>query len=239
MTVRVKVCCNTHREDIALCVAEGADAVGLDVENPAHVPWVLLRGRAAELIRAVPPFVSSVAVVGGDADTILRLAEATTPDVLQLHGDEPQVVVAAVRDGLTGTAIQLVKALRVRRSAAVDDTAGWVRAAQSFVEAGADAILLDAHAPDRPGGGTGRTFDWSIARAVGRECSRPVILAGGLTPENVADAVRIARPYGLDVVSSVEDEAHRKVRECVRAFVAAARRAADETASSARPRSRR
>ena len=156
--------------------------------------------------------------------------------VLQLHGDEAQAVVAAVRDGLTGTGIQLVKALRVRRSATMDDTAGWVRTAQSFVEAGADAILLDAHAPDRPGGGTGRTFDWSIARAVGRECSRPVILAGGLTPENVADAVRIARPYGLDVVSSVEDEAHRKVRECVRAFVAAARRAADETeAGSAAP----
>ena len=238
MTVRVKVCCNTHPDDIALCVAEGADAVGVVVEYPTPVPWSLSRGRAAELIRAVPPFVSSVAVVGGDPDTILRLAEATAPDVLQLHGDEAQADVAAVREGLTGTGIRLVKALRVRRSATVDDTAGWVRTAQSFVEAGADAILLDAHAPDRPGG-TGRTFDWSIARAVGRECSRPVILAGGLTPENVADAVRIARPYGLDVVSSVEDEAHRKVRELVRAFVAAARRAADETASSARPGSRR
>jgi phosphoribosylanthranilate isomerase len=231
VTVRIKVCCNTHPEDIALSVTEGADAVGVVVEYPTPVPWSLSRGRAAELIRAVPPFVSSVAVVGGDADTILRLAEATAPDVLQLHGDEAQVVVAAVRDGLTGTGIQLVKALRVRRSASVDATAGWVRTAQSFVEAGADAILLDAHAPDRPGG-TGRTFDWSIAQAVGRECSRPLILAGGLTPENVADAVRIARPYGLDVVSSVEDEAHRKVRERVRAFVAAARRAADETASS-------
>src|SRR5262249_39275954 len=145
----------------------------------------------AELIRAVPPFVSSVAVVGGDADTILRLAEATAPDALQLHGDEPEPVVAAVRDGLTGTGIQLVKALRVRGT---DDTAAWVRTAQSFVEAGADAILLDAHAPDRPGG-TGRTFDWAIAQAVGRECSKPVILAGGLTPTNVADAVRIARPF--------------------------------------------
>jgi len=236
VTVRVKVCCNTHPEDIALSVEEGADAVGVVVEYPTPVPWSLSRGRAAELIRAVPPFVSSVAVVGGDADTILRLAEATAPDALQLHGDEAQAVVAAVRDGLTGTGIQLVKALRVRRSATADDTADWVSTAQSFVDAGADAILLDAHAPDRPGGGTGRTFDWSIARAVGRECSRPVILAGGLTPENVADAVRIARPYALDVVSSVEDGEHRKVRERVRAFVAAARRAADETdAGSAAP----
>jgi phosphoribosylanthranilate isomerase len=232
MTVRIKVCCNTHAEDIALCVAEGADAVGVVVEYPTPVPWSLSCSRAAGLIRAVPPFVSSVAVVGGDADTILRLAEATAPDALQLHDDEPQAVVAAVRDGLTGTGIQLIKALRVRRSATTDDTAGWVGTAQSFVEAGADAILLDAHTPDRPGGGTGRTFDWSIAQAVSRECSRPVILAGGLTPENVADAIRIARPYGLDVVSSVEDAEHRKVRQSVRAFVAAARRAADETEST-------
>jgi phosphoribosylanthranilate isomerase len=235
VTVRTKICCNTHLQDVALSVAEGADAVGVVVEYPTPVPWSLPRSRAAELIRSVPPFVSSVAVVGGDADTILRLAEATAPDVVQLHGDEAQAVVAAVRDGLTGTGIQLVKAVRIPRSATVDDTAGWVRTAQSFVEAGADAILLDAHAPERPGG-TGRSFDWSIARAVGRDCSRPVILAGGLTPENVVDAVRIARPYGLDVVSSVEDEEHRKVRERVRAFVTAARRAADLDAGSARPR---
>jgi phosphoribosylanthranilate isomerase len=228
MTVRIKICCNTNQEDIALCVAEGADAIGVVVEYPTPVPWTLSRARAADLIRAVPPFVSRVAVVGGDADTILRLAEATAPDALQLHGDEPEAVVAAVRNGLTGTGIQLVKALRVRGSATAD---GWVRTSQSFVDAGADAILLDAHAPDRPGG-TGRTFDWSIARAVTRECPRPVILAGGLTPQNVADAVRITRPYGLDVVSSVEDDAHRKVRERVRAFVAAARCAAGEPADA-------
>jgi phosphoribosylanthranilate isomerase len=226
--IRVKVCCNTHPADIALSIEEGADAVGVVVEYPTPVPWSLSRRRAAELMRAVSPFVSSVAVVAGDADTILRLAEATAPDALQLHGDEPEEVVADVRDGLAGTGIQLVKAVRVRPSASAGETTGWVRTAESFVEAGADAILLDAHAPDRPGGGTGRTFDWSIARAVSRGCSRPLVLAGGLTPENVADAVRTARPYALDVVTSVEDDAHRKVRERVRAFVAAARRAADE-----------
>ena len=124
------------------------------------------------LIRAVPPFVSSVAVVGGDADTILRLAEATAPDALQLHGDEPEVVVAAVRDGLTGTGIQLVKALRVRRSATVDDTAGWVRTAQSFVEAGADATCstptrrIARAAPVGPS--TGRSLEPSAERAPGR-----------------------------------------------------------------------
>jgi phosphoribosylanthranilate isomerase len=228
VTIRVKVCCNTHPADIALSVEEGADAVGVVVEYPTPVPWSVSRRRGAELLRAVPPLVSSVAVVGGDADTVLRLAEATAPDALQLHGDEPEEVVAAVREGLAGTGIQLVKALRVRSSASADDAVGWVQTAESFVEAGADAVLLDAHAPDRAGGGTGLTFDWSIARAVAGACSRPVILAGGLTPDNVGDAVRIARPYAVDVVSSVEDEAHRKVRERVRAFVAAARSGADK-----------
>lgn len=221
--MRVKVCCNTHEDDVALCVEEGADAVGVVVEFPTPVAWSLSRRRAARLIREIPPLVTSVAVVGGDAATILRLAEATAAAALQLHGDEPEEVVAEVRDGLAGTGVHVIKALRVGTSAPGEGPSDLVRSAERFVAAGADAVLLDAKAADRAGGGTGRTIDWSLAGAVSRDCSRPMILAGGLTPGNVQGAVRIAMPYAVDVVSSVEDGAHRKVRERVRAFVRAAR----------------
>ncbi len=219
---RVKVCCNTHAEDIALCVEEGADAVGVVVEYPAPVPWSLSRRRAAELISGVPPFVSTVAVVGGDADTILRLAEATRADALQLHGDEPEEVVQAVRQGLSGTGVRLLKVLSIGHGHGHDATE-WNARAERFVGAGADAILLDARAAGRAGGGTGRTIDWSLAHTVTTTCSRPVVLAGGLTPENVGSAISSVMPYAVDVVSSVEDTDHRKVRSRLRAFVAATR----------------
>ncbi len=220
--VRVKLCCNTHEEDVALCVEEGADAIGVVVEFPTPVPWSLPRRRAAALLREVPPFISSVAVVGGDTDTILRIAADTAPDALQLHGDEPADVVEAVRAGLEGTSVRLLKALRVGggpEAAATD----WPAEAARFAAVGADAILLDAKSTARAGGGTGETFDWSIARQVAAAGVLPVILAGGLTPENVAAAVTVAAPHAVDVISAVEDDRHRKVRERVRAFVRAAR----------------
>ena len=142
--IRVKVCCNTHPADIALCVEEGADAVGVVVEYPTPVPWSLSRRRAAEVIADAPPLVTTVAVVGGDPATILRLAEATAPDALQLHGDEPEEVVETVRTGLGGTGMRLIKALRVRPSASAQEASDWASAAERFVDAGADAILLDA-----------------------------------------------------------------------------------------------
>ena len=94
VAVRVKICGITHPDDAALAVEEGADALGFVVEYPDANPWILSRRRAAELMRAVPPFVTRVAVVGGDAASILDLAEATEPHVLQLHRDESEACVA-------------------------------------------------------------------------------------------------------------------------------------------------
>jgi len=219
---RVKICGNTHPEDVAICVEEGADAIGVVVEYPVPVPWSVSRGRAAALIREIPPLVTSVAVVGGDVDLILRIAEATRPGALQLHGDEPAEVVATVRDRLAGTGIHLIKAVSVGPETR-DDAQTWLARAERFTAAGADAILLDARPSDRAGGGSGIRIDWSLARSVATGCSRPVVLAGGLTPENVATAIHTVTPYAVDVISSVENAAHRKTRERVRAFVRAAR----------------
>jgi len=221
--VRVKICGITDLGDAQMCVEEGADALGFVVEHPQANPWNLNRVQAAELMRPIPPFVTRVAVVGGDASWILGIAEATTPHALQLHRDEPEEVVAEVARQLEGSGIRIIKALRIDPSADLP-VSHWVELARRFVGAGADAILVDSVTADRPAG-TGRAVAIDKARAVVESHARPSVLAGGLTPENVASVIRAVAPFAVDVISSVEDAGHRKVRERVRAFIHAAKMA--------------
>lgn len=223
MTVtRVKLCGLTSEVDVALCAEAGADALGFVVEYPLPVPWTLDRTRAAELMRVAPTFATRVAVVGGDAATVLAIAAATEPDAVQLHLDEDEATVTAVKEGLAGTGTRVVKAIRIRAGLA-PPVAEVLAAARRFVAAGADAILLDSKTSGRAAG-TGIPVDWSLARDVAAELEAPLILAGGLTPENVAGAIETVQPHAVDVISAVENAENRKVPERVRAFVAAARR---------------
>jgi len=218
---RVKLCGLTSEDDVALCAGAGADALGFVVEYPLPVPWTLDRRRAAELMRGVPPFATRVAVVGGDAATILAIAEATEPDALQLHLDEDEATVTAVREGVAGTGTRIVKAIRIR-AGETPPAAEVLATARRFVDAGADAILLDSKTSGRAAG-TGIPVDWALARDVAAALEAPLVLAGGLSPENVGDAIATVRPHAVDVISAVEDDANRKVPERVRAFVAAVR----------------
>lgn len=223
--IRVKTCGITSEEDLELCVDAGADALGFVVEYPQPVPWTLSRTRAGELARLVPGSVDRVAVVGGDAPTILAIVDALEPTSVQLHADESIETVTTVRAGLEGSGVVIVKAVRIAVDAGeVPPVAHWLALSRLFIEAGADRILLDSKTSVRPAG-TGVSFDWSIAREVASALDAPVILAGGLTPENVSVAVRDVRPYEVDVISSIEDEQHRKVPERVRGFIAAAKAA--------------
>jgi phosphoribosylanthranilate isomerase len=221
---RVKICGVTSAEDVELCLEAGADALGFVVSYPEPVPWNLTPRAARALIARVPPFTAAVAVVGGDARTILELVAAVEPSVVQLHRDEDAATVGAVHEGLAGTGVRVVKAVRIATDAgAVPPAEHWLALAREFLAAGADAILLDSKTTVRPAG-TGQSIDWEIARTIVAALDAPVLLAGGLTPGNVADAVDNVRPYAVDVISAVEDEQQRKVRDRVRAFVAAARR---------------
>ena len=222
MAVRVKICGITHPDDAALAVEEGADALGFVVEYPDANPWILSRRRAVELMRAVPPFVTRVAVVGGDAGSILDLAEATAPHALQLHRDETEACVTELAERLAGSGIRLIKALRIDASVPGPPAEALAAAARRFVEAGADAVLVDSVVPGRPAG-TGRAVDWALARTVVDTGVAPCILAGGLDPGNVGRAVAAVRPFAVDVISAVEDQDHRKVRQRVRAFIQAAK----------------
>jgi phosphoribosylanthranilate isomerase len=182
--VIVKICGITRAEDALAAVEFGADAIGF-VFWPGS-PRFIDPDRAREIAAALPPFITPVGVfVNQTPDHVNRIAALVTLGAVQLHGDErPEAAVAIARP--------VIKAIAVRDHfdpASLDE---W---------SSRTTILLDVHDPVARGG-TGRTIDWRTAAEAARR--RRVVLAGGLTPENVCAAVTIARPFGIDVSSGVE-----------------------------------
>jgi phosphoribosylanthranilate isomerase len=213
----VKICGLTNLDD-ALAAAElGADYLGFNFypESPRCIAETEC-GKIVAALRAQFPTLSCAGVfVNHPAADIVRIVERCGLDAAQLSGDEPPEALAA----LGAEQVRAFKAVR-----ATTDS----RTLEQYAASAPDgpALLLDATAP-RLYGGTGRTADWDWAAAVaGRH---PVFLAGGLTPENVADAIRTVEPWGVDTASGVESAAGKKDREGMAAFIAAARRAEMET----------
>lgn len=185
--VRVKICGITRAEDAQAAVAAGADALGFVLYPPS--PRYIAPAEAARLMSALPPFVTPVALFVDPAPEEVRALLALAPQaLLQFHGDEDDAFCAQFgRPWLKAIAVQ----------------PGVDVAAQVAAHPGAAGLLLDAWHPDLKGG-TGAAFDWS---RFPRERRQPLVLAGGLTPANVAEAVRVARPYAVDVSGGVEARA--------------------------------
>lgn len=185
-TPRVKICGITRPEDGRHAAHAGADAIGL-VFYPPSSRYVRPR-RAAEIIAALPPFVTTVGLfVDAPPERIGALLEQVPLDMLQFHGDEsPQYCAGFQRPW--------IKALRMRDG--VDARAE----ADRYGAAGARGLLVDSYVPGVPGG-TGERFDWDRLPA---DPSLPLVLAGGLDPANVAEAVRRVRPWAVDVSGGVE-----------------------------------
>lgn len=185
-TPRVKICGITRPEDGRHAAHAGADAIGL-VFYPPSSRYVRPR-RAAEIIAALPPFVTTVGLfVDAPPERIGALLEQVPLDMLQFHGDEsPQYCAGFQRPW--------IKALRMRDG--VDARAE----ADRYGAAGARGLLVDSYVPGVPGG-TGERFDWDRLPA---DPSLPLVLAGGLNPANVAEAVRRVRPWAVDVSGGVE-----------------------------------
>jgi phosphoribosylanthranilate isomerase len=202
----VKVCGITSEEDAALAAEAGVDGVGFVFwpKSPRAVGIETARRMAS----AVPASVVRVGLfVDASAETITRAVDAVGLDLVQLHGDETPELLASLP-------LRAWKALRVGSALTPADVAPW---------AGAAGLLLDARAAAAPGG-TGQAFDWTLARAV-RDRISFLVLAGGLNADNVARAIEVARPDGVDVSSGVEMAPGRKDAARVRAFVKAARSA--------------
>jgi phosphoribosylanthranilate isomerase len=206
MSVRIKICGITNEADALAAIEAGADALGFMLYSPS--PRYVTRDQAGEIIRALPPFVAKVGVFVNPTETEVRAAIAECGlDTLQFHGEEPPEFCR--RFGL-----KAIKAFRVR-------DAGSLELAKAYTS---EAWLLDSYVAGQHGG-TGAVFNWEIAAEAARRNPR-VILAGGLTPENVTEAVRVVRPFALDVSSGVENLPGRKDKEKIRAFISRARTAA-------------
>ena len=201
---RVKICGITSAEDAAAAVDAGADALGF-VFVPG-TPRYVAPDAAAEILAAMPPLVATVGVfVDRPLEEVLGIVSALGLHAVQLHGQEP----AAYSRRMP---VPVIRALRVR-------DAESLRPLETYP---AHAFLLDAYVEGRPGG-TGTPIPLGLAlRAKGR---RPVILSGGLRPDTVAPAIRLVRPYGVDVSSGVEATPGRKDHRKVREFIVNVRQA--------------
>ena len=196
--VKVKVCGMTNLKDAMVAVEEGADAVGFIFykKSPRSVTMKTVR----EIILELPPFVDTVGVfVDETAEQINKIADSCNLDMIQLHGDESPTFCKRIRR-------RVIKAFRVKDMQSV-------KKLSSFQVSG---FLLDTFSKDLHGG-TGKVFDWNLALPAKK--FGPVIMAGGLTPNNVQQAIRQVRPYGVDVCSGVESAPGIKDHKKIKAFL--------------------
>ena len=196
---RVKICGLTKESDLAAAVDVGADAIGLVFYAPS--PRALEIEQARALLNQLPPFVTSVGLFVDAEPNLVRSVLARVPlDSLQFHGEEPPDYCCAFQR-------PWIKAVRMRPGTDLEALVGRYR--------GARGLLLDTYDP-RVAGGTGRPFDWHLVPAW---LAPRIILAGGLRPDNVAEAVRLVGPYALDVSGGVESAKGVKDKAKMEAFM--------------------
>ncbi|WP_373740767.1 phosphoribosylanthranilate isomerase [Neisseria sp.] len=201
--IRIKICGITRPEDAKTAAALGVDAVGLVFYDKSKRSVGI--AQAQEIVRALPPFVAAVALfVNETAANIEAVLEQVPIDIIQFHGDEPPEFCRRFRR-------PYLKAVRVRTAADI------TRAAEQYPDA--RALLLDAYV-DGEYGGTGESFDWTLLPA---GFQTPWILAGGLTPDNVAEALRVSGAKAVDVSGGVESAAGVKSAEKMAAFLVQAK----------------
>lgn len=221
-TTRVKICGTTSAADAVLAAECGADYVGLVVEHPPSPRHVTL-AQAADIAEACP--VQTVAVtVNLPVEEIERISSVVRPHAVQLHGDESVDVVTQLAALLK---CHLWKVLHLPKEG---QRAGLLEElllrAEAYRNAGVSAILLDTAAASRGRrvfGGSGEVGDWSLAAQLIERVPLPVVLAGGLSPRNVANAIQQCKPWCVDVVSGVEARKGLKNPKLVREFIEAVR----------------
>jgi len=203
---RVKICGIRDAETARVAAEAGADAVGFVFA--AGSPRTITPEEAWPIVQTLPPFVASVGLfVDASVDEYAEAEQACPTDFGQLHGSEPEKVVRACGP-------RLIRAVRFDAARIENDLRYWGGMDE------VDAVLVDGSS-----GGKGEAFDWGALAAASGACPKPIVLAGGLTPENVGEAVRAVRPYAVDVSSGVESAPGVKDPGLIGAFCAAVRAA--------------
>jgi phosphoribosylanthranilate isomerase len=207
--VQIKICGITNLEDALAAVKAGADALGFNF-YPNSQRYVTSQV-AHNIIESLPAHILCVGVfVNEEPAKVARIANEAGLGGLQFHGDETPEYIEQFNHRLVGYSFR-IKALRVQRGFKPETAARY----------SADAIMLDAFARQARGG-TGHTFDWELARRT-RELVPKLFLAGGLSPDNIEEAIRTVEPYGVDACSGLESSPGRKDRGRVRDFIRLAR----------------
>lgn len=204
--LKIKICGITNSEDAMVAVSAGADALGFIMhwKSPRYVEPAVVRS----IIAGLPPFVLPIGVfVNEDSSTVRTLMDECGFILAQLHGDES----ASYCQNLGRSVLKTIR---------IKDRHAFLALAEFQGRAGVKGFVFDTFS-DQAYGGTGQAFDWSLAAEAAK--STTVLLAGGLTPENVGHAIATVHPYGVDVSSGVEQAPGKKDHEKVRAFIRAAR----------------
>ena len=203
MSVKVKICGITNSDDALVAAEAGADLLGFVFCEQS--PRCVGVESAAAIIRELPAHIVKVGVfVNPSSELVERAIAECGLNLLQFHGDESP-------DYCLQFGLMSMKAFRMRNAESL----------QGLINYATDAWLLDAYAPDRVGG-TGEKFNWDLAIEAQKH-GRPIFLAGGLTPENVSEAVQRVRPYGVDVSTGVEAAPGKKDHQKIRAFISASK----------------
>jgi phosphoribosylanthranilate isomerase len=206
MLPKIKICGITNQEDAEAAVHEGADALGFVLYS--HSPRYVEPAVAKRIIGRLPPFVLPVGVfVNQDLDTVRHLFDDCGFALAQLHGDESPGFCESLNR-------PVLRAIRLR------DRSSFLAVAEFKGRTGVRGFVVDAFS-NTAYGGTGHTTDWSLAGEMAK--AAPILLAGGLTPENVEEAIRRVQPYGVDVSSGVEESPGRKDPDKIRAFIRSVR----------------
>ena len=214
---RIKICCIRDAAEAALAIGQGVDALGLVSAMPSG-PGVIEETAIAAIAASVPPPIATFLLTSlTDADAIIEQQRRCRCNTVQLVDAVPPGTHARLRAALPG--IALVQVIHVVDAASVGEAVA--------VAPEVDALLLDSGNPSlavKELGGTGRVHDWSLSRAIVERCGKPVFLAGGLRPDNVAEAVRTVKPFGLDLCNGVSRDG-RLDAERLAAFIGAVRAA--------------
>ncbi len=198
--IKIKICGITNKEDALWAINLKVDALGfIFADSPRRVKPEIVQG----IIELLPPFISSVGVfVNEDRKKVEEITESCGLTTLQFHGEESPSYCEGFKQ-------KIVKALRIENKDILEKAVQY--------KDKVDAYLLDTYSPSKYGG-TGKTFDWCIAKEI-KEFGLPIILSGGLNPENIREAISEVEPYGIDVSSGVEERPGKKNMEKLINFV--------------------
>lgn len=205
--VKVKICSITNIDDAIKCQKLGADAIGTIVDVPVETPRKITIDTAREIHNSLPFFTPGVIVtMPKSQEETVDMVQKIRPYAVQLHGNESPTFIKDLKKKLQ---IKIIKTIHVKDHEAIETATRY----QEYC----DAILLDTATPGL--GGSGIKHDWSISKKIVETIEKPVILAGGLKPENIGEAVREVKPYAVDISSGVETIPGKKDYDKVKRFI--------------------